>query len=148
CLVPGIVLGKYLAPSLLVASGAVILSMGVLAFLFFTKRQVHPIVFALFAGLTTLCIGMFSVILWQPMNHPDHYTHHKHSGNQVWKVKILEVMKPTSFSDRYVARVKELENTTVSGKLIVDISRDSSGQLFTVDDELLIYGGIERVKSP
>lgn len=98
--------------------------------------------------LTTICMGILSISLWQPKNRPDHYTHQDLREAHTWHIKIQEVLKSTNFSDRYIGIVKNRDNKKASGKLILNRPTDSTKQQHIVDDELIIYTKLYDLRHP
>ena len=92
-LVLGILLGRYLQPSVflpLTFTGVFLLLLG---FLFYKEKRsppLHgkgPVAFGITMALTALSIGILAVSLTSPDNLPNHYSHKNFTGNRLWKVK-------------------------------------------------------------
>jgi competence protein ComEC len=97
---------------------------------------------------TTVLIGICSISLVRHEDDKSYYSYHEIKGNHLWHLKISEVMKPTDFSERYVAYVQGVDTSKSSGKLLMVFSGDSTHVPFEIDDELLAYGPIESIKPP
>ena len=50
----------------------------------------------------------------------------KQTENTVWHLKIREVLKPTSFSERYIAEVQYIDSSYATGKLILSRNTNDS----------------------
>jgi len=119
-----------------------------LAWIFIKSGKKHSILFGTLVGLTTLSMGILSTALANPLNYKNHYAHQISIQNESWRLQILEVMKPTDFSTRYIAQVQGLGNKKTSGKVLLSFSKDSSETLLHVDDELMALGTAEEVNPP
>ncbi len=147
-LVLGILLGHYVHSGLLLSILSTLVGIAFLGFLFFEQTRRKHIVFGATTFFTTLCIGVLAISLWQPRNRTNHYTHHTFQKQHTWHLKIREVLKANTFSDRYVGILYAMDNQKVSGKVILNFSADTLNQKFSVDDELLFYGEFDSVHPP
>lgn len=145
-LVLGITTGYFLDAGVTLPLTLTLLSLTVLGFLFFfrNKRPKNP-AFGFFAALTTLCLGAFIIGLAQPKNDVHHYSNVHDSKKEAWKLKVIQVLSPTSFSERFIADVLELNSTKVSGKILLTVQRDSSLKSLNVDDELVVLAKKQEI---
>ncbi len=147
-LVVGIVLGNVLdlkiVPALLLLLPILIM----LGFVFFGQYKPHSTAFGILAGLAILGIGILTVSLTKPENRPQHYSHRDFQGQHLWKLKIDQVLKSTSFSDRYLAHPIALDGHVTHGNLLVNIAIDSTVGNLMVDDELLCFKSIVPINPP
>lgn len=146
CLITGILLGFYFDFS----PTAYLIPLVVLFFatgwLFKKqKRNAFPL-FGIVAAATTICLGMFTVSLSNPIHSNDHYSIST-KKEKLWHVKVTEILKPTSFSNRYISKVKHVDSDRASGKLLLSFPLDSLFEL-NVDDELFFYGNPKMVNPP
>lgn len=144
----GILLGHYFSIGIHIAATITILSILVLGIIFYKQQRTDAISFGTVTMLTTICMGILSISLWQPKNRSDHYSHQDLSEAHTWHIKIQEVLKPTTFSERYIGIIKNRNNKNVSGKLILNLSLDSTKQQYLVDDELIIHVKLDDVRPP
>ena len=145
-LVLGIVLGKYLDFGLTlpaIASLSLVFLLGILHF----KNNRTPL-FGYCVVLLTMSIGVLAVSSTRPENISNHYSNQTFSENQVWNLKIREVLKPTRFSNRYIGMVQSVEEKGRSGKILVSTPLDSIQNSYKVDDELIFYGASNKIQSP
>lgn len=174
-LVLGILLGRYLQPNIALSALFTGLSLFLLGWLFYKEKRTARLyrknspVFGMTVALTALSIGVLTLSITDPKNRPHHYVHHDFTGNRLWKIKIREVLKPTAYSDRYVAEVLALGNKGASGKILLGLSSDVGIQNsivenkksreddskpkvaddpFNVDDELIVYAAISQIHPP
>lgn len=63
----------------------------------------------------------------------------KHQNEQLSSVlRIKEILKPNKYSDRYYAEVVQVDRLKTTGKILLNIRKDSSNQLFAVNDQILV----------
>ncbi|PKA98899.1 competence protein ComEC [Flavobacteriaceae bacterium MAR_2009_75] len=145
-LVLGIVLGKYLDFGLTIpaiASLSLFLLLGILYF----KNNRTPL-FGCCVVLLTMSIGVLAVSSTRPENIFNHYSNQQFPDNQVWHLKIREVLKPTQFSNRYIGMVQSVDEKKRSGKILVSTPLGSIQNSYKVDDELIFYGASNKIQSP
>ncbi|MFS4494367.1 ComEC/Rec2 family competence protein [Maribacter sp. 2308TA10-17] len=148
CLVAGILIGHYFELNVPLPLYISIGFITILGSLLFKGTHRNSISFGVTALLTTLCVGTLSVSLWNPKNQKNHYAHQHIDSESLWKLKIREVLKANSFSDRYIATIISKDDQIVSGKLILNQYRDSSTRKLEVDDALLVFGKPNEIKPP
>ncbi len=145
-LISGIVIGVILDPKPLVPLLFSVLSIICLGFLFYKSEYGESIPFGMVVVSTTLGIGLLLASVAQPKNRSLHYSHHvlnKTSTSQ--HLKVLEVLKPTPFTKRYVAEIQRAGSTKVQGKVLLNIQTDSLYEGLQVDDELITWGTFEEI---
>src|SRR5690606_22635762 len=88
-------------------------------------RKAHSLRFGLLVVLLTMAIGNLSTALDRSAHDPRHYTHFLTSKDQVFILKIGEVLKSNDFSHRYIAYIKSVDTLTASGKILLSITKDT-----------------------
>ncbi len=104
--------------------------------------------FEILTSIITICLGVFVVGISVGSGMPNHYTKLDLNQEKVWHLKVREVLKPNSFSHRYIAQIIATDDEQASGKLLFSISADSTVKPLQVDDEFLIYAKPESIRSP
>ena len=126
----------------------ILVFLSVLGFFLLKEKKAVGISFGIIAALTTVCLGVLIVAIAQPKNANDHYSKISTTQQESWKLKVTEVLKPNSFSQRYFAEVAEYNSYKASGKIILNQSIDSTFQKLQVDDELMVFTPKDEIKSP
>jgi len=114
-------------------------------------RKHHHSSSVLFGTITTLLaisIGTLSFSISQPKNWPDHYSHLSQHEKKEWTLKIRKVLKPTPYSHRYIAKVQQADSLKTTGKIFINVNRDSTSAPLFVDDEIIIYSAFTPLSSP
>jgi competence protein ComEC len=138
-LVLGILLGSLLDFRILPSLTMTLIFILVLGLVFLKERSRKGVVFGITTALLTISMGMLSFALSNPFNVRNHYAKKGVQTEGNWRLKIREVLKPTSFSKRYLANVISLEGEKVSGKILLNQSINATHLQLQVDDELVIY---------
>ncbi len=147
-LILGILIGFYLQPKLLFAS--ILLGISLL-FLYLTyrvqTRDKFPF-FGILTACTTIILGVFTTTVSSPKNHINHYSKHSTLTHELWTLKVREVLKPNAFSYRYIVAAKYINNTQVTGPLLVNVQKDSTDNGFKVDDEIVVFSKTTGINPP
>lgn len=148
-LVVGILLGSYIDFGLLYAMVTVLsLFLFTLLFYVFFKKRSDSIFFGILVMLTTIGIGILAISYSEPKNRPDHYTHTNFQGNHTFYIKVKEVLKPTTFSNRFLVALQAVDTMRASGKILLVFPRDSMKQELKVDDELILISRLNPIGPP
>ncbi|MCJ7466324.1 MAG: ComEC family competence protein [Maribacter sp.] len=148
CIVLGILIGYY---SHINSSTSILLlfsSLVVMTLLYVKAKPRKYGLLTLLMAMTAVVIGICAINLGQQENYKSHFGYQEKKGERLWHLKIAEVMKPTHFSERYLAYVEGVDSRKSSGKLLLVFSGDSTHVPFEIDDELLVYGPIDSIKPP
>lgn len=147
-LVLGILMGYFLPIGIGLALGLSLFFLSILAFILFNKKQFSDISFGAITALTTIGIGVFIVSMAQPKYHTDHYSNSTPNEQENWKLKITEVLKSSTFSERFIADVQSYNSFKASGKIILSLPLDASQTPLQVDDELIVLAKKEEIQQP
>ena len=137
-LIFGILLGFFLEPGLFPTFLFLGLSLVFLVLAWKTGRF-----FSMATSFATIGFGTLITLVALGKGLPSHYSHLEVKETGVWRVKILEVLKPNSYQQRYVVTVEAFEKEKSTGKLILNIAKDSLLEPFQVDDDVILLAEIE-----
>ncbi|MDT0689397.1 ComEC/Rec2 family competence protein [Salegentibacter sp. F188] len=158
----GVLIGFYAEFS----SGSIIAIFGTALFLFIfafiraTKNIFQDVFFEITAYLVFFCIGLVTVYLHKPENQPNHYIHYAKNANSedIIKVTITERLKDGFYAEKYIAEASEAHKNLseeekfsrkkLTGKILINISKDSADLNLKVGDELLIPADLEEINQP
>ncbi len=121
------------------------LSLGIV---FRWHKNRESIAFGLVMLAVLLGMGATAYSLSQPANHASHYSRQTLNTVENWHLKIREVLKANSYSDRYIATVQGVDGRYASGKFLLNIRKDSVAHPLRVDDELIALAVVEKVLPP
>ncbi len=147
-LIIGILLGQYFpidSHLILVIIVCLFISLGIL---YRYESNTKSAWFGFIASITTIALGAFIITKAQPQQHTNHYNNFDLEQATVRHLKIREVLKPTSYSERYIAEVKSVDSLVTTGKLILTRSLGDSLKALDVDDELWTTNEPSEIKPP
>ncbi|HMC01465.1 MAG TPA: ComEC/Rec2 family competence protein [Flavobacteriaceae bacterium] len=122
-----------------------------LFFLLLVKKQfVKPFWFGLMCYITVISVGVLTVNFHNQKNFENHYTNVWSLKNKpnVLFLKIREVLKPSNFHNKYVVNIIKIDDKETSGKILLNVAKDSSNNHLIVDDELLIKTNLFEINTP
>lgn len=148
-LIIGILFGFYFLIPLIV-SGTILVFLFLILLISYSKNmRISFPYFGVLTYLTTVCLGVFIVTFANPKNLNSHYSQQSITENNVWKIKVREVLKKNSYTTNYIVEAKILDNRTVSGKLLLNIKADSAlTNTLSVDDEIWLVSNASLISSP
>jgi competence protein ComEC len=147
-LIIGILIGYYFSFDNRIALALTVLFFISLAILFAYEQNTKSIWFGLLAFFTTISLGIFLIQNAQPAQDRYHYSKNTLDQQTVWHLKIKEILKPTVFSERYIAEIKSVDNSFATGKLILGKSLDDSLTTLSVDDEIYAIAKLTAINPP
>jgi competence protein ComEC len=116
------------------------------------KQQFQKTVwFGLVTYLLMICMGILTYNVHNQRNFESHYTKHIDSnviGTQTMTLKISDRLKPSLYHNKYVVNLISIDDKVVTGKLLLNIEKDSLNQSYQIDDVLLTYSDLRLVQDP
>ena len=151
CLVIGIALAHYSNIhfyTILLSTVGLIILLGIYWLVLKTKIDRLPF-FGLLTYLCMIGIGMTSYTIQNEKLGSHHYTNLTSidSFNSI-QFKIKERLKPDSYNDKYIVSLQSFNNEKATGKLLINIKRDSLTQSLSVDDLLFTTAKLEGIQKP
>lgn len=147
-LILGILVGTFLNIGISFSFFLSLFLIAILAMVFLIEKNRKSPVFGITTYAVTISMGILSIALSTPSNLSSHYSKRNTADAPEWKLKVAEVLKPTSFSNRYFATIIAVDGKKASGKILLNQSIDSSQVKLGVDDELFIIANGAAIKPP
>ena len=144
----GILFAFYAKANLHYLYAFILLSAFLLTIGFFTLKK--PIYFGITTYLMAFCLGTITHIVHTDSFQKNNYIHSTEvfEKPQLLSLVIREKLKSTTFNDRYIAIINQIETKKSSGKIILNIHKDSLNQTFETGTDLKLNGVLVRNKKP
>lgn len=151
CLIIGIYLAYHFKISIQNSIGFGICLLVLVGISYYTSKKNYKnyIWFGLLSYSLMVAIGIITYTTHFQKNFSSHYTNNKSIRLQDTSdiyLRIKERLKPNLFQSKYVAEILKINQQQVSGKILLNISKDSIQKSYSVDDILLIESPIMNVK--
>tara|TARA_E500000318_G_scaffold108383_1_gene119150 strand:+ start:106 stop:2103 length:1998 start_codon:yes stop_codon:yes gene_type:complete len=148
CVILGIVIGFYFDTAPLLPLIAMLVLLPVVYLVSKKQQRKGFPYFEVLTTFITICLGVFVVAISMNISMPNHYTKQDLNQEKVWRLKVNEVLKPNTYSHRYITQIIATDGDVTSGKLLFSLSVDSTLKELQVDDEFLIYAKLEGIRPP
>ena len=148
CLVIGILIAFFIAiplPILLYATGFLTL---LLTLIYFISRQkrIKTIWFGIVSFLTMICIGILVTNFHNEKLDLNNYTTIDSVEKQI-TFRIRTTLKSGLYNDKYIVDVLKIANASVSGKALLNVSKDSLNEMLKVDNIYITSEGFQPIVS-
>lgn len=150
-LIIGILLGHYIESAfkeiILISIALItIYSIGI----YFTKQQFQqPIWTGLVILITMSSLGALSLKLHQHYRFKNHYSNHIDIDSiNIIQLRIKKTLKSDNYNDKYEIDILKANDVFVSGKSLLNISRNDSIYPLMVDDILILETQFQDLKAP
>ncbi|OXB24394.1 competence protein ComEC [Flavobacterium tructae] len=106
------------------------------------KNNKRSIYFGISISFISFLIGIATLLLHTESLQESNYTHCKEvfSSPQTITFVVREKLKSNAYSDRYYVQIKKINNRNYSGKILVNVEKDSA-------ENPIIIGNIIKVKT-
>jgi competence protein ComEC len=123
---------------------------GIVYFLISIKK-LSTIVFSYLFFIISFLIGITTITFQMDknkMNYFGNFFEVLHNTNPILYLQITKVLKPTTFYNKFEAEVIQLNKTKTSGKILVNIEKDSLNNKLDVDAVLLTKNVLQVIPKP
>ncbi|MBU3821053.1 ComEC family competence protein [Flavobacteriaceae bacterium XHP0103] len=153
CLVAGILIGYYFSFSLshILYTISILFVLLLITFVIARKQFLKTVWFGLFAYLLMICLGTLTVYTHNEIHFKNHYSNYIANENDSLNTttfKIREVLKPTTYHNKYIVDILKIGSKNVTGKALLNVQKDSTSQPFKVNAVLLTKTSFELVNPP
>jgi competence protein ComEC len=110
--------------------------------LYFYNKNISTVYFGIITYLLSFLIGISNAIVHTDYFQKNNYIHTKNIFEERHDVSVTikEKLKKSSFNERYIVVVNRINNKEQTGKLILNIKKDSLEQNLVIGTNLLING--------
>jgi competence protein ComEC len=144
----GILFTFFLKPSLSVVFAILTISSLLFIGTYYTFKTNTKSIF-LFGTATYLLafsIGSTTQTVHTESIQQNNYTHYKNSYDEkhIYTLTLREKLKNTAFSERYIAQLNTIDEKKFSGKILLNIRKDSIKRSFIIGNQLKINGFLSK----
>lgn len=147
-LIFGILIGYHYTISLWLATSLTFGLIALLGISWTRKNILDNLPFGILSLLCTICIGLMAVALTLPENNTKYYANFKLPSEQYLHLKIHEILKSTSYNNRYIAKVIKIDSIPSNGRILLISKKDTLNHKFKVDDEIYTLNLINEIGLP
>ena len=146
----GLLFAYYVQLPIQVVFSALILTICVFGLLFYFGKSKNSIYFGVAAYLLSFIIGISNQIIHTDYFQKSNYIHDSSLFEKPHFINltIREKLKNSSYSDRYIAIINRVDKKEQTGKIIVNIPKDSTNNSLEIGTSLLIKGTLTKNKPP
>lgn len=112
------------------------------------KNNKKTILFGISVYLLSFFLGSFTLISHTESLQKNNYTHCKAAFETKQSLTLIlrEKLKSNDFSDRYIGHIKTISRKVYSGKIIVNVQKDSSHNPLIIGNSIKIQTHLQRNK--
>jgi competence protein ComEC len=153
--IAGILVAYYFKPSVSFVFSLLFIAVLTFTISYFVSKQnlFTPLYFGLATYFLSFSIGASTQIIHTDSFRASNYIHEKtvFEKPHLFSVVIREKLRSSSFNERYIALVKQIDDSIKTGKLLLNIRKDSLKHQLEIGTHLQIYGNLYKnrlVKNP
>src|SRR5690554_3302735 len=110
------------------------------------KQLLQEYWFGLAVAFLFFILGAWNYEIHQAYNHNNHLLNHQTSAPaHLVEIKVSEVLKPTRYDTKYVAEIITIDQHPVSGKVLLNVRKDSLSIPLDVDEVLVLYAPLQQL---
>ncbi len=152
CVTLGVILGFFIELPVNLLFWPFIILFVTFLFTYFRARRLflQDMVFGIPVYLLFILFGIFAATLQHPQNKPSHYIHQIQDRTEAAVITgdISEKLKPGLFQDKYILNTHEINGHPVSGKMLLNITRDTITGSYEVGNRLAVAGELRQINTP
>jgi competence protein ComEC len=134
CLSAGVLSALWFEPAFPVALLALMVFLGLTGY---GLRAVSGRGFWIPAGLAAWSLGLCSMAWRLPENRPLHFLHHVNHATAWVGVQVLETMRHTPYSYRYLAEITRVDGRPAEGKVLLQMQADPNAKPLAPGQEII-----------
>lgn len=151
CLIIGIVIAHYFPIefySALISTITLVVSLGIYWLILKQKINRKPF-FALLAYMCMIGIGINAYNIQNERLRTNHYTNlYQDDSTVALSFQIEERLKPDAYNDKYIVSLTSFADQKATGKLLINIQRDSTNKQLPVDAVLFTSTSLQTIQKP
>ena len=144
----GILMTHYFNPAIPFVFGMLFMSVCifVICYLLSKRNQVFVLLFGLATSFLAFNIGISTQIIHTDSFQPTNYSNHKENFEKphLITVSIREKLRSSDYNDRYIGFVNQVDHSMQTGKILLNIQKDSLNHFFEIGTHLQIREKLYR----
>jgi competence protein ComEC len=148
----GILTAFYLKPELTTVFSLLLISILLLGISYFLQKNTfgNALYFGLATYIASLFVGAMSQIVHTDYSQKSNYIHENNFFEKphLLSLVIREKLKSTNFNDRYIALINHIDSKKCSGRILLNVRKDSLNLPFETGTSLYINGTTYKNKPP
>jgi competence protein ComEC len=148
----GILVAFYLKPELTIVFIFLLISLLLLTISYVVQKYTigNTVYFGLITYIVSLFVGTTTQIVHTDYYRKSNYTHENNFFEKphILSLVIREKLKSTNFNDRYIALINHIDSKKCSGRILLNIRKDSLSHPFETGTSLYIKGTAYKNKPP
>ncbi len=151
----GILVAYYFKPTFSIVVLILFILLCAFTIVFFVSKNkiINPIYFGLATILLAFSIGTSTQIIHTDSFQSTNYNNSKaiYEKPHLVSVTIREKLRSSSYNDRYIVRVNQIDNSIKTGRILLNVRKDSLNHSFEIGTRLQIMGSLYKnssIKNP
>ena len=127
-----------------------VLSLIILGLLYYFTKSKSSIYFGIVTYFLSFIVGISNQVIHIDYFQKNNYIHNStlFEKPNLINLTIREKLKSSSYSDRYIAIINRVDKKIQTGRIILNIYKDSTNHVLEIGSSLLIKGTLTKNKSP
>ena len=127
-----------------------VLSLIILGLLYYFTKSKSSIYFGIVTYFLSFIVGISNQVIHIDYFQKNNYIHNSTLFDKpnLINLTIREKLKSSSYSDRYIAIINRVDKKIQTGRIILNIYKDSTNHVLEIGSSLLIKGTLTKNKSP
>ena len=127
-----------------------VLSLIILGLLYYFTKSKSSIYFGIVTYFLSFIVGISNQVIHIDYFQKNNYIHNSTLFDKpnLINLTIREKLKSSSYSDRYIAIINRIDKKIQTGRIILNIYKDSTNHVLEIGSSLLIKGTLTKNKSP
>ncbi|MDY7394603.1 ComEC/Rec2 family competence protein [Aureibaculum sp. 2210JD6-5] len=149
-LILGIVLGYYLELTLKSVSILLIISLLLLSTFYFVSRKkgTQSYYFTIATYAVFMLIGIASITFKNPQFKENNYSNFFTENVNETTLVIDDILKDNNYYNNYIATVISTNGNQSQGKIKLNIQKDSTKNILSIDDKIIVFDDFEEIDNP
>lgn len=115
---------------------------------YFDKKYLKTELFGVLAFITIFCIGILTQKFHQKSNHFNHYSNQNITKHVLLQFKIQKKLNSGQYYNRYEVNILNIDNTKTSGKVILNVNKDSLSKVLNIDEVYASKAIFQELNAP